>query len=147
MPNLFYLLLAGISGAAMALQGTLNGALGKVLGVWESTFIVHLIGLVTTLFFILVLRIGFANFSRLGEVSWYYYLGGFLNVIIIYTLVRSIPQIGVTNATTAIIVCQILSAVIIDSLGIFGMKKLEFHYIDLLGVALLAIGARILLMD
>ena len=39
MPNLFYLLLAGISGAAMALQGTLNGALGKALGVWESTLL------------------------------------------------------------------------------------------------------------
>lgn len=147
MPNIFYLVLAGISGAAMAVQGTLNSALGKVLGVWESTLIVHVIGMITALFFILILRIGFGNFGKMGEANWYYYLGGILNVLIIYALVRAIPEIGVSNATTAIIVCQVLTALLIDCTGAFGMKKMDFHYIDLLGVALLAIGARILLMD
>ncbi|MDD2372972.1 MAG: hypothetical protein PHF03_05270 [Syntrophomonadaceae bacterium] len=32
-------------------------------------------------------------------------------------------------------------------LGLFGMEKFEFHYLDLLGIALLAVGARILLID
>ncbi len=29
-------------------------------------------------------------------------------------------------------------------LGLFGMEKFEFHYLDLLGIALLEVGARIL---
>ncbi len=147
MSKWIYLGIAAFSGAAMAIQGTLNAALGKVLGVWESTLIVHLVGTITSLLVIIVLGIGFSNLSKLGQAPWYIYMGGVLNVAIIYALVRSIPQIGVGNATTAIIVAQVLTALLIDCTGCLGMKKMDFHYIDLLGVALLAIGARILLIE
>ncbi len=80
-------------------------------------------------------------------MPWWAYLGGLLSVIIIYAVARSIPQIGVGNATTAIIVAQISTAILIDSLGIFGMKKLDFQWLDLLGVILFIVGARILLID
>ncbi|MBC7076406.1 MAG: DMT family transporter [Syntrophomonadaceae bacterium] len=147
MAKWWYLIIAAASGAAMALQGTFNAALGKVVGIWESTLLVHLIGTVTVLAVMLFLGIGFGNLGKIGDVPWYAFLGGILNVLIIYAVVCSIPKIGVGNATTAIIVAQVSFAVLIDSLGAFGMKKLEFHYIDLLGIAMLAVGARILLLD
>ncbi|MEN6324814.1 MAG: DMT family transporter [Syntrophomonas sp.] len=147
MLNWMYLGIAALSGAAMALQGTFNAALGKILGVWESTLLVHIIGTITALLIIIGLGMGIANFNKIDTVPWYAFLGGVLNVLIIYAIVRTIPKIGVGNATTAIIVAQILTAVLIDSLGAFGMKKFEFHYIDLLGIALLAAGAKILLLD
>lgn len=130
----------------MALQGTMNAALGKVVGLWESTLLVHLIGSVTTIIIILILGIGFSNFGKIGQAPWYVMLGGVLNVIIIYAVVRSMPKIGVGNATTAIIVAQVLTALLIDNFGVFGMKKMSFQYIDLLGIALLAGGAHILLL-
>ncbi|QGT99262.1 Membrane protein [Candidatus Syntrophocurvum alkaliphilum] len=145
--NWLYLGIAAISGAAMALQGSLNAALAKALGIWTSTLIVHIIGLATVLAIIIIASIGFSSFTKLGTVPWYVYLGGFLNVLIIYAVMRSIPEIGVGNATTAIIVAQISTAVLIDHLGAFGLKKYEFQYWDILGIALLAIGARILLME
>jgi len=147
MPNLFYLAIAALSGTAMALQGTLNTALGKIVGLWESTLIVHVVGTITSLLIILILGIGFGNLSKLGSAPWYCYLGGILNVLIIYAVVRSMPQIGVGNATTAIIVAQLITALIIDNSGAFGMKKVSFQYMDLLGIALLAIGARILFLE
>ncbi len=147
MPNLLYLAIAAVSGAAMALQGTLNSVLGKAIGVWESTFIVHIIGTITVIIVMLVIGNNFANLAKLGDAPWYAYLGGILNVIIIFAIVKTMPKIGVGNATTAIIVAQVSTAVLIDGLGLFGMKKYDFQYIDILGIALLAIGARILLLD
>jgi len=147
MPNPFYLAIAAISGAAMALQGTLNTALGKILGIWESTLIVHVVGTITSLLIILILGAGFGGLSKMSSAPWYAYLGGVLNVVIIYAVVRSMPQIGVGNATTAIIVAQLITAFCIDCTGAFGMKKIPFHYIDLLGIALLAVGARILFIE
>lgn len=147
MPNLLYLAIAAVSGAAMAVQGTFNSVMGKAIGVWESTLVVHIIGTLTVLIIMLVIGTGFNNFSKLSEVPWYAYLGGLLNVLIIFAVVKTMPKIGVGNATTAIIVAQVSTAILIDSLGLFGMKKYEFQYIDLLGVALLAVGARILLID
>lgn len=140
-----YLSLAAIAGAAMAVQGSLNAALGKVVGVWESTLVVHIIGTVTVLLIIILGAIGFGNLGKLSDAPWWAYLGGALNVIIIYAVVRVIPQVGVGNATTAIIAAQIVAALLIDNFGLFGMKKYAFQYIDLLGIALLAIGTRILL--
>lgn len=147
MSKWVYLGIAALSGAAMALQGTLNAALGKVVGIMESTLIVHVVGTITTLLIMLVMGLGLSNLGKMAQAPWYVYLGGVLNVAIIYAVVRSIPQIGVGNATTAIIVAQVSTAILIDCLGAFGMKKYEFHYIDLLGIALLAIGAKILLME
>ncbi len=145
MLNWFSLSLAALAGAAMAVQGTLNAALGKVVGIWESTLIVHLIGTVTVLIIIIAGGIGFGNLAKLTQAPWYAYVGGLLNVVIIYAVVRVIPQIGVGNATTAIIAAQIITALMIDNLGLFGMRKYVFHYTDIVGILLLAIGTRILL--
>ena len=145
--NWLYIGIAALSGAAMALQGTFNAALGKVLGLWESTLVVHLIGTLVALLILVAAGMGFPNLGKLGQVPWWAYLGGVLSVIIIYAVARSIPQICVSNATTAIIVAQVSTAVLIDCMGIFGVKKIDFQWIDLLGIALLAIGARILLVD
>lgn len=145
--NWLYLGIAALSGAAMAVQGTFNAALGKVLGLWQSTLVVHIIGTITVLLIILMLGVGFGSYGKAGQVPWWAYLGGVLSVIIIYAVARSIPQIGVGNATTAIIVAQVSTAVLIDCLGLFGMKPIHFQWIDLLGIVLLAVGARILLIN
>lgn len=144
--NWFYLGLAALAGATMALQGTFNAALGKGIGIWPSTVLVHVIGTITAIVIMLVFRIGWTGVEQLAQAPWYAFLGGALNVLIIYAVVRTIPQVGVGNATTAIVVAQILTAVLVDALGLFGMKKYEFQYLDLLGIALLAIGSRILLL-
>lgn len=145
MNKWFYLGIALLAGAAMAVQGTMNAALGKVVGLWESTLVVHVVGTLAVLAIILGLGLGFDGLAQYGKAPWYVYLGGLLNVLIIYAVVRSIPRVGVGNATTAIVFAQLLTAVLIDHLGLFGMKKISFQYLDLLGVAMMAVAARILL--
>ena len=130
----------------MAVQGSWNAALGKILGIWQSTLLVHVIGTVTVLIIMLFMGIGFANYAKIGNVPYYALLGGVLNVLIIFAVVKVIPSVGVGNATTAIVVAQVSTAVLIDCLGIFGMKKIDFQYLDILGIVLLAVGARILLL-
>ncbi|NLU49039.1 MAG: DMT family transporter [Syntrophomonadaceae bacterium] len=145
MINWLYMGIALLAGAAMAVQGTMNAALGKVVGLWQSTLIVHVIGTLTVLGILIFSSAGFSGFSKYAQAPWYVYLGGFLNVLIIYAVVRSIPQVGVGNATTGIVFAQILTAAIIDHLGLFGVKKVAFQYIDILGIVLMAAAARILL--
>lgn len=147
MLSWLYLGLAALSGAAMAIEGSLNAALGKVVGVMESTLLVHLIGSVLVVIIMLIVGTGWGNLGKYGEAPWWVYLGGVLSVLIIYALVMAIPKVGVANATTAIIVAQISVAVLVDACGLFGMKRHTFHYYDLLGIALLVVGARILLIE
>ena len=143
--HLLPLLLALVSGVLMAVQGSVNTALSKVVGLWEATFVVHAVGTLVLLVVLFVLKMGRGDFGGLSQAPWYSYLGGVISVFIIYLVAASIPRVGVANATTAIIVGQVLTAVIIDHFGGFGLQKIPCGWNQVAGLALLAIGARLLL--
>lgn len=143
--NWFMLLLPFAAGLLMAVQGTLNGLMGKIIGTWEGNLIVHVIA--TFLIFVLVLAVGVGDgdFAKWRQVPWYGYLGGVINVVIIYGVMASIPKLGASVATTAIIAGQLGTAMIIDWLGWFGMEKTAFSWWQILGLLLLVGGGRLML--
>ncbi len=141
--KLIPLLLAAVAGALMAVQGTLNSITGKIIGLLEGTFSVHLLGTVTA--GILLLLLGNGSFSKAGEVPWYAWLGGPIGVAIIFGVTLSIPKLGVGIATTAIIGAQLLTAYSIDHFGLFGMSQIPFNLVKLGGILLIMAGAKLLL--
>lgn len=143
---LMALLIALIAGIAMAVQGSLNSVLSEKIGLWESTFIVHLIAVIVMVVILFVLRLGKGDLGEMRSVPWYIYLGGFLGVVITLTVVMSIPKLGVAVATTAIIVGQVGMACLIDHLGLFGLEQVHFSWTKAVGIALLAAGARFMLI-
>lgn len=143
--RLLALLMACVSGSAMAVQGTLNSALGKVTGLFEASWVVHLSGLFIVSALLFILRLGAGSLREARSAEWYTLLGGPLNVLIIYLVVSSIPRVGVAPATTAIIVGQVVTAAAIDHFGLFGMKAISFNVTKGIGIVLLAIGAKLLL--
>jgi transporter family-2 protein len=143
--RLLALAAAALSGVTMAVQGSLNAALSKVLGLLETTFVVHLVGLVLVAVLLFGFRLGDGQLSAYARAPWYYYLGGILGVAIIYLVTHSIPRVGVAPATTAIIIGQVLTASLIDHLGLFGLERLPFTWHRLVGTLLMAGGAWLLL--
>lgn len=143
--NMLALLLALISGVLMAVQGSLNAALSKVVGLLETTFVVHVTGTIILLLLLFLFRLGKGNLYALPEAPWYAYLGGAIGVGIIYLVAASIPQVGMANATTAIIVGQVLTAIIIDHFGAFGLARIGYGWNQILGLVLLVVGAKLLL--
>lgn len=142
---LLALIIAAIAGMAMAVQGSLNAALGKIIGTLETTFVVHLVGIAVIVFTIYVFRLGTGNLTLLKQAPWYTYLGGALGVLIIFGVAVSIPRAGVANATTAIIIGQLVTALVIDQCGLFGLEKVPFTMWKGLGLALLAAGSYLML--
>ncbi len=139
------LALALISGVLMAVQGSLNSALSKAIGLLEATFVVQLTGTILVIFLLFICNLGKGNLYSWQEAPWYSWLGGIIGVAIIYLVAASIPSVGVANATTAIIVGQVLTAVIIDYFGGFGLDRVACSPKQIFGLVLLAVGARLLL--
>lgn len=139
------LMMALVSGVAMALQGTLNSALSKIIGLLEATLIVHFTATIVILLLLFGWGLGQGDLGRLGETPWYLLLGGLLGVAITYLVVASIPKVGVALATTAIIVGQVSAACVADHFGLFGLDKYPFTWYRLGGLVLLAAGARLML--
>jgi len=141
---LFALILATVAGLAMAVQGSLNSVLGKNIGQLEATLIVHVVGIMVVAL-LLMFKLGHGDFSKFGQAPWYVYLGGIINVLIIYGVLASIPRLGVAVATTAIIVGQVSTALVIDHFGLFGLDKICFTWYKCFGLILLAAGTRLML--
>ena len=146
MSHMVFFLIAAASGATMALQGTFNSALGKTIGVTQATLVVHGMGTIVAALVLFAPGFGKEGFSRLTQAPWYAYLGGALSVAIVYGVAVSIPKLSVSNATTAIIVGQVTTALIIDSFGWFGVEKLDMTWLRAVGLVLLAAGAKLLLV-
>ncbi len=139
-------LLPCLAGMLMAVQGSINGHVSKVIGTLEGNFLMHSVGLVIIFLLLFVVGIGDGDWRRLPELPWYGYLSGLINVVIIYGVMVSIPRLGAASATTAIVAGQVATAVLIDWLGLFGLEKTPFSYTQAVGVAVLALGVKLLLV-
>lgn len=139
-------LLPCLAGMLMAVQGSINGQVSKVIGTLEGNFLMHGVGLVIIFLLLFVVGIGDGDWRRLPELPWYGYLSGLINVVIIYGVMVSIPRLGAASATTAIVAGQVATAVLIDWLGLFGLEKTPFSYTQAVGVAVLALGVKLLLV-
>ena len=145
MNSWLFLAIAAGAGVLMAVQGSLNGALSKVIGVLEGNFILHAVGLVIVAILLFLCGLGRGDLSRVGEAPWYLYLGGVINVGIIYGVMFAIAQVGAGNATTAIIVGQLAMAMIVDWFGLFGLQQTDMTWTRGAGVVLMGIAAKLML--
>ena len=145
MQGLIFLIIAAGAGVLMAIQGSLNSALSKVIGVLEGTFILHAVGLLIVVIMLFVLGLGKGDLNAVDKAPWYLYLGGVINVAIIYGVMLSIAKTGAGVATTAIITGQLAMSLVIDQFGLFGLDKVPMSWGRGIGLVLMAIAAKLLL--
>lgn len=140
-----YLGIAALAGAAMAVQGSLNSVLNKNAGIWPASLWVHVTGAITVLAILIWARAPVSSLFA-HPAPWPAYLGGFLNVLIIWGVMKSMPAVGVGNATAAIVLLQLITALLVDNCGLLGLKKIGWSWWNLVGIVLMVIGARLILM-
>ena len=143
--NWLFWVLPCLAGMLMAVQGSINGQVSKVIGTLESNFLMHAVGLGIIFLLLFVIGVGEGDWSALGELPRYGYLSGLINVAIIYGVMVSIPRLGAAPATTAIIAGQVATAALIDRLGLFGLEKTPISVWQMAGVVVLAIGVWLML--
>ena len=127
-----------LGGIAVGIQSPLSGVMGSRLGGVASSFIVHLGGMILS---------GIILFMRGGEkirdwhtLPWYMLGAGVFGLILIQTMSITLPRLGSTMMITLIITGQLITGVVIDHYGLFGIAA---RHVDLprgLGVAALLIG-------
>lgn len=138
--------LPALAGMLMAVQGSINGQVSRVIGTVEGNFLMHSVGWVALAVLLFVIGVGDGDWRKIGDLPWYGYLSGLINVVIIYGVMVSIPKLGAAAATTAIVTGQVLTAAAIDWLGLFGLEKTGFSAWQLAGVVVLGLGVRLLLV-
>jgi transporter family-2 protein len=145
MQSWIFLILAAVAGILMAVQGSINSALSKIIGALEGNFIVHAVGLIIIVIMLFVFNLGKGELNAVSRAPWYLYLGGAINVAILYLVMISIAKSGAGIATTAIITGQLAMALIIDQFGLFGLDRVAFSWSRGIGLVLMAIAAKLIL--
>jgi len=72
--------------------------------------------------------------------QWYLYLGGVLGIMILAAPILAIPHIGATPTLTAIVLGQLILALIVDHFGFMGFPRHSINWWRISGVVLLCAG-------
>ena len=138
--TLFPLFVIVLAGSLAALQAPMNSALGAGLGSGMVAAAVSFgIGFVA-LVLVVVLSGETAHFSKLGSVNRWLLLGGCLGAFYVWAILWAIPALGVLTAVSAMILGQLIVALVLDANGAFGMQVSKINMQRVLAVVLVASG-------
>ncbi len=128
-----------ISGALVGVQHPLNAELADHIGGLNSALMNFMTGTVLLAVIVISARLG-RDMKRVGEVRWYYLCGGFIGVVTVLSALSAVGTIGAAGLTAAIVTGQLLSSIILDRFGVFGLERRRITPTRLIGVGLLIAG-------
>lgn len=127
-------------GAALAFQAPVNAALAKSVGdpVWAAA-IQFGIGF-ALLCSIALFRGASPSIAQFKTIPWWALTGGGLGAIWVLAAIWSVPRLGVVTMFAAMILGQLIAALLIDSGGFFGLEARSISMARVLAVGLVAGG-------
>lgn len=135
-----------ISGILMSVQGVFNTEVTKQTSVWISAAFVQLTALIVCIAAWLVT-------GREGQIAGlmrvhprYMLLGGVIGAFITITVIKSMEILGPAKSVMLIVIMQIVSAYLIELMGILGTKKVDFSWGKVIGALVSIVGIVIFCM-
>jgi bacterial/archaeal transporter family-2 protein len=127
------------AGGLIALQAPINAGLGKATGDVTAALVSFLVGSLALLLIVLISgKIG--GVTHVGDVQWYYLLGGLLGAIYVANALVAVSSIGAGGVAAATVAGQLTASVVADRLGILGLEQVSISPQRILGVVLLLAG-------
>lgn len=129
-------------GVGLAFQGVATATMGTSLKMPSAAALLgFLIGLVpvTIYFFIEWSIMGYAPLT-FNEVPWWSYLAGILGAGYIVGITILTPYVGTSIIFGTVILFQILTAVIFDHFGAFGIPRVQMSRLTMAGIVLQLFG-------
>ena len=140
-PNLATVVLwaAGIgAGVLGAVQATINGRLGTVMG---SPLAAALVSFAVGFVGLILINLAVRNRPKLtGRPAWWAYTGGIIGAVFVFTIAYVTPLLGTSLAISAALLGQITGGLTLDHIGAFGSSPRHLTRRRLAGAALVLVG-------
>ena len=138
---MFGMIAALVSGALMSIQGVFNTQVTEKTGSWITNTFVQLTGVLVCLCIWFIKERNMTSFSNLMTVEPKYLLtGGILGAFITFTVIMGMSSLGPAKAVMLIVAAQLIVAYLIEVFGWFGVEKVGFDWMKLLGTLLFLAG-------
>lgn len=111
-----YIALALLTGALVIISISINGNLARRVGLLQAAMTNYLVGLICSILFYFVMnRLVFNIFiDKLGDIPFYYLLGGFIGAIAVVLNNALINKISAVYVTILVFVGQMTTGILID---------------------------------
>lgn len=140
------IVLIGASGIGLAVQAATNARMSEAV---QSPVLSALINFAVGGLMLAALAMsgifGRGNLSTIGTAPWWAWTGGILGAVWVTAAVVALPKIGTAIAFAAVIIGQLLGALLLDTFGLLGIPQIPLHPWRIAGAVLMVIG--ILLMQ
>lgn len=140
--NFMNTLLALLSGVFVSTLVVLDGQLADFFGLYLSTTIIHLVGVV---FALLIMLFGRIKFRWDRHMPLWFLSGGIVGVFATLFNNFSFGKISVTNIIALGLLGQVIFSLVIDQFGLFGLEKHKIAKSSLLGIVLSFAGIFVML--
>ncbi len=138
--TLFAMILVAVAGAAIALQSPINSALGRHIGSSLGAATISFgVGFVLLVVATLLYGDGGKLMTAVGAPR-VLLTGGILGAFLVWATLYSVPVLGVLTLSAVLILGQIVAALAIDHMGLFGMAAREISATRLMAAGLVAAG-------
>ncbi len=137
------LIFMALAGLAVAIQAPLNSALGRTIERSIAAAAVSFgVGFVALVLLVAVSGDS-AAFGRAALAPRWLLLGGLLGAFFVWASLWSVPVLGVLTTTAALILGQMVGAMVLDYIGAFGIAARDLSWTRL--TAALLVGAGVIL--
>jgi transporter family-2 protein len=130
-------LLSSFIGALISIMIMLNGTLSNSYGNYTSTVIIHLTGLFSIIFILLITR---TKFKFKKNIPIYLYSAGAIGIFTVLFNNLSYSTLGVAVTIALGLLGQSITAIIIDHFGLLGMDIIRFRKEKFIGLILVSFG-------
>jgi len=138
MEKLGLIILAVFAGFCNAFQAPVNAALGRFVGIVESSCISFSVGALSLL--VVSLVAGKGSILKIADAPPSLWLGGLLGAFFVTVALFVVPKIGAAVMIASVITGQMAAALIIDQVGLLGIPKNPVDLYRIGGLACLAVG-------
>ena len=142
MDKIGLIILAIFAGMSNGFQAPVNAALGKFVGVVESSCISFSVGALAML--VVSLVAGHGSILKIVAAPPYLWIGGLLGAFFVTTALFVVPKIGAAVMIASVLTGQMAAALIIDQTGLLGITKNPIDLYRIGGLACLVVGIKLL---
>lgn len=135
----FAVVVMALAGGVVAIQPALNAGISRSTGSLVAALVSFIVG--TLALGLLVLLSGqLGRLGVVGDVRWYYLLGGVCGAVWISTSLIAVKSLGAGGVVAATVTGQLTGAMIADRLGVLGLTETPITPLRVLGVLMLIVG-------
>ena len=135
--------LATLCGIIVIVMNVFNGQLSDYTGVYLSTVIIHLVGLVT---FLIIMKIKNKKIYFKKQIPLYMYCGGCFGVLTVIFNIFAIGKIGASLMTALGLLGQMITSLLLENKGWLSTSIRKLNKGKIIGLVVVCLGIGVMLL-